>query len=159
MNSAPVCEEGVAALRQPSPIEGLYKLSVAVNRSERLEEIYRASTDALRSVLGADRASILLYDAGQVMRFVAWHNLSEGYRQAVDGHSPWTPDSENPSPILIADVSIDPGVAAYRPTFEQEGIRALGFIPLLYRSRLLGKFMVYFDEPHSFTSEEEKILQ
>jgi PAS domain S-box-containing protein len=30
----------------------------------------------------------------------------------------------------------------------REGIRAVGFIPLVYAGRLLGKFMIYFDAPH-----------
>ena len=32
----------------------------------------------------------MLYDTVKVMRFVAWRQLSEEYRKAVDGHSPWT---------------------------------------------------------------------
>ena len=39
------------------------------------------------------------------MRFKAWRGLSETYRRAVEGHSPWTPDERNPRPIHISDVA------------------------------------------------------
>jgi signal transduction histidine kinase len=35
-----------------------------------------------------------------------------------------------------------------------EGIKALAFVPLTYEKRLLGKFMIYFDAPHTFAKGE-----
>jgi len=141
------------------PLDGLHRLSGSVNRAESLEQIYDAAIAALLESLGADRASILLYDQEMVMRFVAWHGLSEGYRRAVEGHSPWTPETVDPEPILVDDVDLDDELAPYRPTIRGEGIRALAFIPLLYRTRLLGKFMVYFDQPHPFSDQEKMLAQ
>jgi signal transduction histidine kinase len=48
----------------------------------------------------------------------------------------------------------DPAMASYAPLFRSEGIGALAFIPLVTRGKLLGKFMVYYDDPHVFTSQE-----
>lgn len=141
----------------PLPLDGLHRLSAAVNRADRLQQIYEAAIAALLESLNADRASILLYDSETVMHFVAWHGISDEYRRAVDGHSPWTPDSIDPQPILVDDVEIDEDLAPYLDTIQKEGIQALAFIPLLYRGRLLGKFMVYFDQRHPF-SEQEKLL-
>jgi signal transduction histidine kinase len=45
-------------------------------------------------------------------------------------------------------------MASYAPLFRSEGIGALAFIPLVTRGKLLGKFMVYYDQPHVFTSQE-----
>ena len=51
------------------------------------------------------------------MRFKASRALSETYRRAVEGHTPWTPDSPDPQPILVSDVARDPTLEAYLPTF------------------------------------------
>jgi GAF domain-containing protein len=88
------------------------------------------------------------------MRFKAWHGLSETYRAAVDGHSPWAPGTVDPAAITIEDVLVDADLAPLRDIVNAEGIRALAFIPLVYQRRLLGKFMVYYDEPHRSLAEE-----
>lgn len=145
--------------RKYLPLDGLHRLSAAVNRAEQAEQIYDAAIAALLESLNADRAAILLYDSEQVMRFVASHGLSPAYRQVVEGHSPWTADTVDPQPVLIDDVDLVPALAELLPTIKREGIGALGFVPLLYRGRLLGKFMVYFDHPHIFTEEERMLSQ
>ena len=45
------------------------------------------------------------------MRFKAWHGLSEGYRAAVEGHSPWSADARNVRPIAVEDVAAEPSLA------------------------------------------------
>ena len=100
------------------------------------------------------RASILLFDAGGVMRFTAWRGLSDAYRQAVEGHSPWTPDAVEPQPIVVPDVTKDASLAPFLPTIQAEGIAGMAFIPLVSLGRLVGKFMVYLDEPRALTDEE-----
>jgi two-component system CheB/CheR fusion protein len=91
------------------------------------------------------------------MRFRAWRGLSPEYRAATDGHSPWTADAIDVSPLLIEDAAIDPAVAALRGVIIAEGIGAIAFIPLVYRGRLLGKFTVYYNAPHHFSPEELRL--
>jgi PAS domain S-box-containing protein len=43
------------------------------------------------------------------------------------------------------------------PALAAEGIAALAFIPLVSLGRVIGKFMLYFREPHAFTAEEQKL--
>jgi PAS domain S-box-containing protein len=93
------------------------------------------------------------------MRFVAWEGLSEGYRQAVEGHSPWTRETEDPQPVLVEDVRDEPGLAALEQVIEDEGIRSLAFIPLVADRRLLGKFMLYYSRPHEFREDEVLLAQ
>ena len=59
---------------------------------------------AILRALGCDRASVLLFDDAGVMRFVAWRGLSDGYRKAVEGHSPWMCRQKDPQPVSIAKV-------------------------------------------------------
>ena len=40
------------------------------------------------------------------MEFVSWRGLSEGYRRAVEGHSPWDANVKDPEPIRIDDVDV-----------------------------------------------------
>jgi PAS domain S-box-containing protein len=135
----------------------LLQLVETVNRAEALPEIYQAAVTAICKCLGTSRASILLYDEDNVMRFKYARGLSQEYRQAVEGHSPWKPDAVNPEAICIEDVNpvqLDPHL---RHAFDLERIRSLAFIPLTYEGRLLGKFMVYYDVPHHFTAEELRL--
>jgi K+-sensing histidine kinase KdpD len=134
--------------------EQLYRFAQAVVAADRVEQVFEAALDAIEAALGTDRAAILTFDGDGVMRFRAWRNLSEAYRAAVEGHSPWPADATAPEPVLVGDAAADPALAAYRPLFEREGIGALAFIPLVTRGRLLGKFMVYYAEAHRFTAQE-----
>ena len=137
----------------------LYELVAAVNRADALPQIYAAALEAICRCQRADRASILLDDGDGVMRFKAWRNLSEEYRRAVEGHSPWRHDDPDPQPISIDDVAAIPLDRHLHEAIEREGICSLAFIPLRYEKRLLGKFMLYYDQPHHFTAEELRPVQ
>ncbi len=126
-------------------------------RARRPADIYPAAVEAVMAAARTDRAAVLVFDAAGVMRFEAWHGLSDGYRAAVEGHSPWPADAKNPAPLLVPDVRLDPALAALRSTIEDEGIRAIAFVPLVHQERLLGKFMLYYDAPHAFTDQELQV--
>ena len=126
----------------------------AVSTAASPAELYDAALTGLERITGVARASILLFDRSGVMRFVAWRGLSDAYRAAVDGHSPWTPDTPAPAPLVVADVRLDESLRAYAAVFEREQIRALAFIPVITRQRVIGKFMLYRETPHVFSNEE-----
>ena len=132
----------------------LRELADLVSRGHQPDEIYRTAVDAVLVAASADRASILTFDESGVMRFRAWHRLSDGYRAAVEGHSPWRADERDPMPVLVPDALADSSLTAFRELFLGEGIRALAFIPLVHQERLLGKFMLYYDRPHDFSEDE-----
>jgi PAS domain S-box-containing protein len=134
-------------LMTASPIATCSNLTKAISKCRSVEEIYSAALDALGYGLGVDRASILLFDADGVMRFKAYRGISDAYRRAVEGHTPWRADSPDPQPIWVADVSADPSLADYVPIFAAERIAALAFIPLVSQDRVIGKFMLYYAAP------------
>lgn len=140
-------------------LEGLNQVADTVNRAAALPAIYDAALRAIRRFDGADRAAILLYDAGGVMRFVAWDGLSEAYRNAVEGHSPWQRGDPNARPMWIDDIAQADLEPTLRAVIEREGINALAFIPLTSENRLLGKFMVYFNRVHPFTADELRPIE
>src|SRR5687768_2748828 len=129
-------------------------LTRAISTTRTVDQIYTAALDALRDGLGVSRASILLFDPDGVMRFKAHRRLSDGYRVAVEGHTPWRPDSPNPAPIVVADVTQDAALAPYLPTIQAEGIAAMAFIPLVSVSGVIGTFMLYYDAPHPLAPDE-----
>jgi PAS domain S-box-containing protein len=134
--------------------DALYELVDRLHHTSSLDHAYHAAMDAIFRALQCHRASILLFDDTGVMRFVAWRGLSEDYRKATEGHSPWKPDTINPEVVCINDVNTADISAALKDVIRAEGIGSLAFIPLVTSGRLLGKFMVYFDWPHVFSKGE-----
>jgi PAS domain S-box-containing protein len=145
--------------RQYDQLQAIFRMTLALSRATSLDDIYQQAIDCVQRALKADRAAILLFDEAGVVRFRASHGLSEQYQEAVEGHSPWTRKTVDPQPILIDDITSDPSVAQYRDIFLAEGINAIGFLPLILPEGLLGKFMLYYDEPHQFTAEEVGVAQ
>jgi PAS domain S-box-containing protein len=145
------------ATRRSREMELLFRLAQATAGAATLAELYERVLVGLTELLAVERASILLFDHADVMRFVAWRGLSESYRRAVDGHSPWRPDSPGPAPLFVVDAERDEEMASYRAVFAAEGIRSLGFIPLVHDRRVIGKLMIYGAEPRSFTAEDSQL--
>ncbi|HYG69703.1 MAG TPA: GAF domain-containing sensor histidine kinase, partial [Anaeromyxobacteraceae bacterium] len=151
---APVLE---AERRAQAEIALLYRLTDAANRADTLDQVFAVALDGIAVALGVQRASILLLESDGAMRFKAWRGLSDAYRAAIEGHSPWPIDDPNPSPILIEDVRSDGRVFRLRPTLEREGIGALGYFPLRAGGRLIGKFTVCYPAPHVFEKDEQSL--
>ncbi len=138
----------------PNGIGALYRLTDKLFRARSRSDACDAALDAIREALGCERGSILQFDDAGAMRFIAWRGLSDGYRRAVDGHSPWTKDTKDPLPICIENVDSADLDDALKATIKAEGIRALAFVPLFTRGELAGKFMTYCDTPRAFTDAE-----
>jgi two-component system, chemotaxis family, CheB/CheR fusion protein len=132
----------------------LYQLTDSLYRAETLDQAHEAALDAIGRALGCERASVLLFDDAGVMRFAAWRGLSDSYRQAVEGHSPWTPDAKGPEPICIDDVGASDLPDALKAIVSAEGIEALAFVPVTANGVLVGKFMTYYSAPHAFSKGE-----
>lgn len=152
---------------QPQPLPGepmfkrrtFYRLTDRLYGASSLPEVYQASLDAMVELLDCGKASILRFDDGGVMRFVAWRGLSDAYRQAVDGHSPWRQGQWDPEPIFIPDVTRSDQIGSLLPVLRREGIAALAFIPVTLNRATVGKFMVYHEAPHAFDEEEREIAR
>ena len=137
--------------------KALFHLADRLHRAPSLGDVYAAATDAICEALQCERASILLCDHAGVMRFVSWRGLSDSYRSAVEGHSPWKIDDPDPRPVCIENVDsaeLDEGL---RKVVKSEGIVALAFIPLVSENRLIGKFMMYFSHVHDFSADELEV--
>src|SRR5438876_8641964 len=134
-------------------IDALSRLAELVAQTREPQRIYEAALDTIVAAVHADRAAVLVLDEGGVMRFTAWRRLSDRCRAALEGHSPWA-HTNGPGPVLVPDVVADPTFASIREVVLSEGIRALAFIPLPHRERLVGTFMVSYDAPRDVSDEE-----
>ena len=77
----------------------LYAFTDKLHRARSTEEVYEAALDTIRRAFDCERASILIFAELGRMEFVSWRGLSEGYRRAVEGHSPWDANVKDPEPI------------------------------------------------------------
>jgi len=154
IGASKIARDITASERTANEQAALYAFTDRLFRASSDENVYKAALDAITRALGCERASILIFDPAAVMRFVAQRGLSDNYRRAVEGHSPWTRETRDPHPILVPDIDeaeLDPSLKA---TVKAEGIAALAFIPLLAQGELVGKFMTYYRTPHVFTDAE-----
>jgi len=135
-------------------LDAVYRFADAVADAGSLDGVLSSALDALLAATGAGRASVLLADADGVLRFRAWRGLSERYRAATDGHSPWPPGTVDPQPVLVGDVAGAGFAHELEQAVREEGIAALAFVPLQHGDRLVGKFMLYHDRPHEWTPSE-----
>jgi diguanylate cyclase (GGDEF)-like protein/PAS domain S-box-containing protein len=149
-------ENGLKRLTQTRAIS---ELSEAVSHAEHIEQLYEVALDTLQQTIACDRGSIQLFDTDGVIRFKAARGLSDGYLEIFSAQSPCTSDRKKLQPVLVPDVEEWGEGSSLICELRREGIRALGFIPLLYQNRVLGKFMVYFDQTHRFSEEEVQLIQ
>lgn len=148
-------ERSAAAEKEArTDIELLYELIATANQVDEVDAVYDLALRTVQRGAHSDRAAILLFDQDGVMRFKAARGLSETYQRVVEGHSPWPPEEVSPSPIAVDDVEADTTCQAFRDELRAEGIRALAFVPLVHHRRLIGKFMLYRNEPRPFTPRD-----
>lgn len=142
---------------QVDRLNALYRLTDRLYRARSLSDVFDAALDAITTALGCERASILLFDAAGVMEFVAWRGLSEAYRRAVRGHTPWTPQDRDAQPIYVIDIDETNEPGPIKRAVRAENIRGLAFIPLMAQGRVVGKFMAYYVSPRIFADYERDL--
>jgi len=143
-------------LEQLRTVAGLAETLAA---SSNLDDLYDAALDGFSRVFHHERLAILVSDAKGVPRFVRWRGLSPAYRAAVEGHSFWAAGDQDPQPVIVPDLDADLGLARFRDSAREEGIRALVGIPLRARGQLVGKCMAYFDTPHEPAASDLRFAQ
>ena len=154
MNHQLAVSSGGLLSGRDSGYAALYRLTDRLYRAKGLSDVYDAALDTIVEALDCRRASVLLFDDAGVMRFVAWRGLSEQYRERLAGHSPWKSGDVEPQPIFVEDIEAASEPDWVKAAIRAEGIRGLGFIPLLAQGRVIGKFMTYYERPHRFEPEE-----
>ncbi|MGB9697269.1 MAG: PAS domain S-box protein [Ignavibacteria bacterium] len=130
-----------------------------IYRIDTIQDLFKTTISSILRILNADRASLLLYDDDGVVRFKAWHNLSDKYRSLVEGHTPWARTQTDAKPIYVEDIDNSDIEPHLKSIIKGEGIRSLGFIPIIGDKELYGKFMIYFDSVHNFNEDEDYLAK
>jgi PAS domain S-box-containing protein len=151
---APAVSVAEELTRRIAEQAALYEFTDRLFRATTRHEVYSAALDAIIRALGCSRASILLFDGTGKMGFVAWRGLSQGYRDAVAGHSPWHPGDRDAQPVCVAECDTADLPPALKAVLRRERIEALAFIPLTVDGAIIGKFMTYYATPHRFDGAE-----
>ncbi|CUQ65794.1 GAF domain-containing protein [Candidatus Nitrospira inopinata] len=156
-----VAKRTAALQRRLEQGAGLHEFMLRLHISTECQEVYDVTMEAVVRIIGVDRCALLLFDSDGVMRFKAWRGLSASYRQGVEGHGPWTPGDVDAVPLLVSNAQDEPTLAAYRELFQQEGIGALAFIPLVRPGGkgILGKLMLYAPAPLTWSEEDIQLVQ
>jgi PAS domain S-box-containing protein len=152
ITSRKIAEQALA--RRMHEQAALFEFSERLQYVTSVQQVYEAALDAIGRGLDCQRTAILLFDSSGVMRFEAWRGLSDAYRHAVEGHSPWIRGEKNPRPVYFENVETSELSNDLKETIAREGIGAVAFIPIQQDGLLVGKFMAYYDAPHSFSEPE-----
>jgi signal transduction histidine kinase len=148
--------ESEQAARRASDV--LYQLVNAMSRAKGKDEILGIALDTVQAALSIERIAVLTFDAEGVMRFDAWRGISEDYRKAVEGHSPWSPADLDPVPIGVTDIEESAELRPFLDAFRAERVRALAFVPLIHNRHAVGKIMIYSGEPRHFSEHELQVV-
>jgi len=132
----------------------LFQFAESLQQVNSAEEIHEMALEEIMRALDCERASILLFDDKNVMRFVAWRGLSPDYRKAVEERSPWSKAERNPKPVLAEQVSGSDLPIDLKEVFVREGIDAIAMIPILLNGELAGKFVAYYDRPQPLSEPQ-----
>ena len=145
------------AMRREAELAALFRLTDRLYRAREASDIYDASLAAITSTMNCKRASILLFDASGVMKFVAQKGLSANYVAGVEGHSPWRPGQAQPDPIFVENIDDTNESRHIKEIIKKENICGLAFLPLSSQGVVIGKFMTYYEQPHKFTPAEVEL--
>jgi PAS domain S-box-containing protein len=141
-------------------LAAVYKMAETAVAAEDLDAILDEAAETLVDAVGADRAAVLLCDEERVMRFRAWRGLSDGFRVAVEGYTPWSGHEGGLARMAVPDVNEEATIGEeLLPTIAGEGIRALAFVPLVHRRELLGELLLCHDRVHDFSAGELELAQ
>ena len=145
---------GDLAMRREAELAALFRLTDRLYRAREAADIYDASLDAITSTMNCKRASLLLFDANGIMKFVAQRGLSASYLAAVEGHTPWQPGQTQPDPIFVEHIDDTDESDYIKEAIKRENICGLAFLPLISQGKVIGKFMTYYEKIHNFTPAE-----
>ena len=137
--------------------EALFRLADRLNRANSLQEVIDAALDTITSVLRCDRAALLLLDDAGIMRYAGWRGLSQEYRVAVEGRSPWPTNEREPPTFRVADIETAPVPEPLKTAIKVEGIRALCIFPIAGTGKRIGRFVAYYNRTHVFSPNENEL--
>jgi signal transduction histidine kinase len=141
-------------------LEALYRADATLYRSLRVEDVLQALVEEATELLGADKATVLVWDAahehlvpgaahGFLQETVSRmrHRLGEGITGEV---------ARTGRPIAVEDARSDPRVV--RHIIDPEQIHSLLHVPITVNGDVFGVFGVNYCRPRQFSGNEQRLL-
>jgi PAS domain S-box-containing protein len=131
------------------------ELSSRLVAADDVREVADAVLDRLAAAdLGVARAAVLVYADDGICRFVGTRGLSASYCREVEGHCPWKRGVMDACAVVVDSAQTDPTLESYRELFAHERIGSLAFIPLTTDQGVVGKIMLYADQPRGLCAAQ-----
>lgn len=140
-------------------LESYQNICKAISASLSLKEVlHLIVTNAVRVMSVKASMLRLLNKETQRLEIAASHGLSEKYinKGPVD-YDPSVADALAGKAVSLYDISADPD-ARYRGAAEEEGIRSILSIPVVFKNEVIGVLRMYTAEPVKYTSEDMKFM-
>jgi len=141
-------------------LSALYRADETLHRSLRVEDVLQALVDEATEILGADKTTVLVWDAAHEHLVPG---AARGFRPATLArmrHGPgegitWRV-AETGQPIAVEDTQADARVAHHITDPEQ--IRSLLHVPITVSGEVFGVFGVNYRRPRRFSGDEQRLL-
>ncbi len=148
--------------RKALQVETLSQVSETVASNRIIDDVLQLIVTMTAQMMGSKICSIMLLDGDTgELRIAATQSLSEKYRrkpplktgQSISGRV-----VQERRPIIVADVTKERDYM-YPDMAAKEGLVSLLSVPMMVRDKAVGVINSYTSMPHSFTSEEVRLMQ
>ena len=153
-------------------LESLYQADETLYRSLRLDDVLQALADVSADILRVDKSTVMVPDrAGGPLTVRATRGFLQLQLQLQPQGTParLTPAAEEgiisemvrtAEPLAVGDIRADPQASSgLREFLDSEGVRAQLSVPIIADDRVFAIFTVYYNAPHDFSEEEQRLLQ
>jgi PAS domain S-box-containing protein len=142
----------------------LNSASTAIGATLDLERVLDIITVSISPITSCQKSAVfLLNDAGDELYMAKSLNLSptyvEGARHIKVGLDERGLVAAQRRPLVVTDVSAEPGLSRFVPLAQAESFRALAEVPMLAQKDVVGTLAIYFTDPRQFTQAELDALQ
>jgi GAF domain-containing protein len=142
-------------------LEALYRADETLHGSLRVEDVLQGLADVANTMLGADKTSVLVWDATRERLIPAatrgFLQQTLGFIQHRPGEAVATLVATTGRSVVVPDTRLDERVN--RSVVENEGIISLIHVPIMVDGEVLGVFGVHYCRPHTFTHAEQRVLE
>jgi signal transduction protein with GAF and PtsI domain len=137
-------------------LKTLQDIAKAASSLPNVHEVMDLIVRRIAEAMNADAATIRLLDVHRKkLELVAAYGLSEGYlkKGPVDAEKSVS-DALKGKPVALYDVTTDPRIV-YRKEAEEEGVRSMLVIPMIFRGSVIGVLRVLTKRAHRMFQDDE----
>lgn len=138
-------------------LQAIYDVADAINKAVSLESVYTAAASGIENVIGASKIAILTFSEDGSLHFEYSTGLTDEFRNASLEKCPLRTREKSAEPAFIDNVNETALLKDFLPDLKSEGIEAIAAFPLRNKGKLVGKFIVYFDEALPLTASDHEL--